>query len=326
VTNPSRRPKPASKGRPASPSGNLCTVAQGAVQFALLHGSQPTIPHPQSPIPGSFAPIPGFSLHPSRAKESYNRPYGWRPEPRHLAARAFEPEVFKVAAPKGLPSHVSLQADCPPVYDQGKLGSCTANAIAAAIQVDLKRTRQKPVMPSRLYIYWNERAQLGTIESDVGASLQLCAAVTKELGCCPESLWPYNPKRFADVPTKKCFVEADKLRVSDAAYLDNTDVRALKRCLAAGIPFVFGLAIYESFERPITAASGLIPMPKPTEAYLGGHAMMAVGYDDQTHEFLVRNSWSSHWGIDGYCWIPYDYLTNPHLASDFWTIQTLVKK
>ena len=259
-------------------------------------------------------------------RETFNRPYGWRPQPRHLAAQAFEPEMFKVAAPKGLPDHFSLQADCPPVYDQGKLGSCTANAIAAAIQVDLKRTRQKPVMPSRLFIYWNERAQLGTIEQDHGASLQLSAAVTKELGACPETLWPYDPKRFADVPTKKCFVEADKLRVSDAAYLDNTDVRALKRCLAAGIPFVFGLAIYESFERPITAASGLIPMPKPTETYLGGHAMMAVGYDDQTHEFLVRNSWSSHWGIDGYCWIPYDYLTNTHLASDFWAIQAVAVK
>ena len=114
-------------------------------------------------------------------KENYNRPYGWRPEPRHLAAQAFEPEVFRVAAPKGLPDHFSLQADCPPVYDQGELGSCTANAIAAAIQVDLKRTRQKPVMPSRLFIYWNERAQLGTIEQDHGASLQLSAAVTKEL-------------------------------------------------------------------------------------------------------------------------------------------------
>jgi C1A family cysteine protease len=67
-------------------------------------------------------------------------------------------------------------------------------------------------------------------------------------------------------------------------------------------------------------------MPKPTETYLGGHALMAVGYDDQTHEFHVRNSWSARWGIDGYCWIPYDYLTNPHLASDFWAIQALTTK
>ena len=118
MTNPSRRPKPGSKGRPASPSGVLCTVAQASGRFAPLHGSQP--------------PIPAFSLHPSRVKENFNRPYGWRPEPRHLAAQAFEPEVFRVAAPKGLPDHFSLQADCPPVYDQGKLGSCTANAIAAA--------------------------------------------------------------------------------------------------------------------------------------------------------------------------------------------------
>ena len=279
-----------------------------------------------SPQPATPNPIPGFSLHPSRVKESFNRPYGWRPEPRHLAAQAFDPVSFAAKAPRALPDRVSLQADCPKVYDQGKLGSCTANAIAAAIQVDLKRTKQKPIMPSRLFIYWNERAQLGTIEQDLGASLQLSAAVTKELGACPETLWPYEPKRFADVPTKQCFVQAGKLRLADAAYLDNTDIRALKTCLASGVPFVFGIAVYQSFETPIAAASGLIPMPKPTETYLGGHALMAVGYDDQTHEFLVRNSWSARWGIDGYCWIPYDYLTNPHLASDFWAIRAVAVK
>ena len=71
---------------------------------------------------------------------------------------------------------------------------------------------------------------------------------------------------------------------------------------------------------------GLVPLPVRGEVHIGGHAMMAVGCDDQPHEFLVRNSWSSHWGIDGYCWIPNDYLTNPHLASDFLAIQALTKK
>jgi C1A family cysteine protease len=104
------------------------------------------------------------------------------------------------------------------------------------------------------------------------------------------------------------------------------NVCSLKTCLASGVPFVFGIAVYQSFETPIAAASGLIPMPKPSETYLGGHALIAVGYDDQTHEFLVRNSWSTRWGIDGYCWIPYDYLTNPHLASDFWAIQVVAVK
>lgn len=268
----------------------------------------------------------GLNVHPERELPAHVRAYGWRAEFRHVAAMAFDATNFRAVVPKALPPRVSLQADCPKIYDQGKLGSCTANALAAAIEFDLKRTRRKPVTPSRLYIYWNERAQMGTINDDVGASLQLATAVAKELGCCSETLWPYDIRRYADIPPKAAFVEADHLRLAQSAYLDNTNLYALKSCLAAGVPFVFGLAVYQSFEAPLAAATGLIPLPKRTDTLIGGHALMAIGYDDQSKEFLVRNSWGPRWGIDGYCWIPYDYLTNPQLASDFWAIQTVMTK
>ena len=86
------------------------------------------------------------------------------------------------------------------------------------------------------------------------------------------------------------------------------------------VPFVFGISDYQGFETPVATASGLIRIPKLTGTYLGGHALLAVGYDDQTHEFLVRNSSSARWGIDGHCWIPYDYLTSTDRATDFWAI------
>jgi hypothetical protein len=91
------------------------------------------------------------------------------------------------------------------------------------------------------------------------------------------------------------------------------------------VTFVFGIIDYQGFETPIAAASGLTRMPKHSEIYIGGHALMAVGYDDQTQAFLVRNSWSSSGAIDGYCWITY-YLTNPHLISDLWAVRALASK
>jgi len=94
-------------------------------------------------------------------------------------------------------------------------------------------------------------------------------------------------------------------------------------CLAEGYPFVFGFTVYESFESPAVAKTGVLDMPKPQEKTLGGHAVMAVGYDDKAKRFLVRNSWGSDWGLKGYFTIPYDYLDSRNLADDFWTIRAM---
>ena len=267
-----------------------------------------------------------LALHPARTTPAHVRGYGWSPSLPHIAAKGFTPELFGLVKPKRLPKSVDLRPGCPPVYDQAKLGSCTANAIAAALEYDLKRQGGQPFMPSRLYIYWNERAQLGTLDQDSGASIHLSTEVVRELGACPEGAWPYDPIKVAVEPPKKAFVDADHLRLSQAATLDNTDLSALKGALAAGTPFVFGIVVYESFESPIVMHTGLVPLPQRTERTVGGHALMAVGYDDESRMFLVRNSWSAKWGIDGYCWIPYDYLTSPHLALDFWAIQAVAAK
>ena len=63
--------------------------------------------------------------------------------------------------------------------------------------------------------------------------------------------------------------------------------------------------------------------PSIREAALGGHAVLAVGYNDAGQRFIVRNSWGSKWGKKGYCFMPYAYLTDPDLAADFWTIRTI---
>jgi Papain family cysteine protease len=246
-----------------------------------------------------------LSLNPARNTPAHVRGYGWSPSLRHIDSIPFDHESFGVMKPKRLPNMVDLRACCPPVYDQLKLNSCTANAISAALEFDLKRQGARPFMPSRLYIYWNERAQLGTIGQDTGASIYLSTEVVRELGACHEADWPYVAAKFAELPCPGAFESADSLRLKAAYHLDNRDLNALKGVLASGVPFVFGISVYQSFESPIVMHIGLVPLPVRGEVHVGGHAMMAVGYDDKNRMFLVRNSWSPKWGIDGYCWIPY---------------------
>ena len=97
----------------------------------------------------------------------------------------------------------------------------------------------------------------------------------------------------------------------------------MKGCLASGYPFVFGFSVYESFETQTVARTGRIPMPESGETMLGGHAVVAVGYDDAGECFIVRNSWGEKWGLQGHGLMPYAYLSNPDLAADFWTIRVV---
>jgi C1A family cysteine protease len=245
--------------------------------------------------------------------------YGWSPDVPDQRDHLYAAPVASLDA---LPASVDLRPQCPKVvYDQGQLGSCTANAIAAAIEFDqMKQSLGKIFTPSRLFIYYNERVMEGTVNSDSGAQIRDGIKSVADIGGCPETLWPYSIAKFKTKPTKPCYTEAKK----HTAVLYQRLVQILnqmKGCLASGYPFVFGFSVYESFEGPDVAKTGTVPMPGPSEQQVGGHAVMAVGYDDATQRFLVRNSWADKWGMKGYFTIPYAYLTDNNLADDFWTIR-----
>jgi C1A family cysteine protease len=223
-----------------------------------------------------------------------------------------------------LPKSVDLRSGCPAVYDQGDLGSCTANAIAAAVEFDQRKQGiAQPFTPSRLFIYYNERALEGTISTDSGAMLRDGIKAVAGDGACPESMWPYVEDVFADMPPAPCF-KIGKLHPAVNYSRVSQDLRTMKACLAAGYPFVLGFTVYESFESDDVAHTGVVQLPDVSETSMGGHAVMAVGYDDPSGRFLVRNSWGVGWGMGGYFTIPYAYLTDENLAADFWTIR-LVK-
>ena len=243
--------------------------------------------------------------------------YGWTPD---LPDQRDQLYAAPPAALQTLPPSVDLRPNCPPVYDQGELGSCTANAIGAAFQFEQMKQGIPNFMPSRLFIYYNERAMEGTVETDSGAMIRDGIKTANHDGAPPENLWPYDLSKFRTKPPRKAYTEAQKNQVLLYRRITR-DLNQMKACLATGYPFVFGFSVYESFESQDVARTGVVQMPAVTEQLVGGHAVMAVGYDDSQGRFIVRNSWGEGWGMGGYFTFPYTYMTQRSLSSDFWTIR-----
>ena len=216
---------------------------------------------------------------------------------------------------------VDLRSKCPDVYDQGKLGSCTANSLGFCYHFDeLQQNEKSPFMPSRLFIYYNERDVECDVPEDNGAQIHDGIQVLNTIGVCPETDWPYDITKFAVKPEDKCFEEAKNHKsIEYKAIEQNLD--QLKACLISGFPIAFGFVVYESFESDQVATTGMVPMPKPTEKVLGGHAVAIVGFDEVKQVFIVRNSWGNSWGDKGYFYMPYEYVLNKELADDFWSIK-----
>jgi len=249
-------------------------------------------------------------------KSSVTAWYGWvpdRPDHRDKLYSAI------AAPPKVLPSKVDLRAGCSPVENQGQLGSCTANALVGNLEFLENKAGRTATDLSRLFIYYNERAMEGTVDSDSGAAIRDGVKSLVKLGVCSEKSWPYNIAKFTQKPSAACFKEAATHEVT--SYHRILSLQEMRQCLAEGYPFVFGFTVYSAFESKAVAKTGALNLPKPSEKDLGGHAVCAVGYDDTAKRVLVRNSWGADWGMGGYFTMPYDYISNNNLADDFWTLR-----
>jgi C1A family cysteine protease len=266
------------------------------------------------------------------------------PTPRKIALFGWIPDIpdyrdYTYAAPAhvmaSLAASVDLRDQCPDVYNQGRIGSCTANAIAGALEFDMMKQGQDAVTPSRLFIYYNERAMERTIPSDAGAMIRDGIKSVAVQGDCPESLWTYDDTpadpatnlfppgaKAATKPNRTCYREAVKHKALSYHSIDQ-NLADMKGCLAEGYPFVFGFAVFASFESEEVAKTGNVPMPGSGEKPIGGHAVLAVGFDDDDALFIVRNSWGDGWGDAGYFYMPYAYLLDDNLADDFWTIRVV---
>jgi len=252
-------------------------------------------------------------------------------------------EMDKLLTPIGLekvdlttlPSSIDLREWCSPVENQGQIGSCTANAAAGVVEYFENRAFGRFLDVSRLFLYKATR-NFARLQGDSGAFLRSTMGALVLFGVPPEEYWPYTDKipDFDREPSAFCYSFASNYKsiryfrhdppsLSKRAVLDS-----IKKSLAAGIPSMFGFTVFNSISQ---ASNGKIPFPCSKEKILGGHAVVAVGYDDniviknatcgiQTQgALLIRNSWGEGWGDKGYGWLPYEYILK-EVAVDFWSI------
>jgi C1A family cysteine protease len=258
------------------------------------------------------------------AQSKLGKKYGWRPSlPDHR-----KPIFAARIAPEKLATFVDLRAGFPAPFNQQQLGSCTANAIAGALEFDLIKQKLPIFMPSRLFIYYNERMEEGTVSSDSGATLSDGIKAVATWGAPSEKLWPYNTSQFTVKPSAAVYSAALKNKAISYAGVSQ-DLNSMQSCLALGYPFVLGFSVYESFESDAVAASGVVPMPGANEEMLGGHAVVCCGYNATNstvngapaRTWICRNSWGPAWGAKGYFYMPFEYLLDSNLSDDFWQVQ-----
>lgn len=234
-----------------------------------------------------------------------------------------------------LPSRADLRSFCSPIEDQGRLGSCTAQAGAGLLEYFERRSFGRHIDASRLFLYKVTRTIMH-MSGDTGAYLRVTMAAMVLFGMPPEEYWPYVIEDFDKEPTPFCYAFAQNYQAISYYRLDPTGtaktelLERIKANLAAGLPSMFGFSVYGSIEQ--AQSTGKIPFPTRAERVVGGHAVVAAGYDDDMRitntnpggaetagALLIRNSWGAGWGEDGYGWLPYEYVKRG-LAADWWSL------
>jgi C1A family cysteine protease len=263
---------------------------------------------------------------------------GWeRDHPDFRDYDADQPEVMAVlgssnplkAVASTLPATIDLRQWCSPIEDQGALGSCTANAGMGILEYFERRAFGRHLDASRLFLYKATRNLLGWT-GDTGAYLRTTMKAMALFGAPPEQYWPYRIQQFDTEPPAFCYAFAENykairyFRLDPAGKPASQVLDSIRTNLAAGLPSMFGFTVYTSMPR-IGDGRVDIPFPQPGESVRGGHAIVAVGYDDTrkigAHKgaLLIRNSWGTAWGERGYGWLPYEYVLRSQ-AVDFWSL------
>lgn len=253
---------------------------------------------------------------------------GWLPDTPDHRDRLFSPPPGLLDLPASVDLRTRLAPWAALVYNQGALGSCTANAICAAFSyavglVGPGDPRTTVLQPSRLFLYYQERLMENTVNSDSGAMIRDGMKAASKVGLPLETDWPYDISQFTAKPSDTSYTDAGEWKIN-AYEAVRQDINHMKACLASGRPFVFGFTVYESFESDEVSSTGVVNLPGRSEKDLGGHAVLAVGYDEASRRFLVRNSWDKTWGQGGYFTMPYDYVSNDDLADDLWCIDSVI--
>ena len=257
--------------------------------------------------------------------------FGWVPQRPDHRDRLYHLEE-RIYQGHQLPAKVDLhdQGIVPPIWDQGQLGSCTAHGSLRAFLTEAKRQGESVPMLSRLMQYWDTRSREGTTDQDSGGMVRDAIKVLATDGCAPESDWPYDISRFIEEPPAACYQAAKQyMSVKYQAVRVGGPGAPIRTALASGLAVVFGFSVPTSFEDGSwDPASQVLPLPSPTEGFIGGHCVAITGYDFSCTEFPVPyfipdNSWDG-WGWEGRFRMDYRWF-DPWvgLASDLWVIQAV---
>ena len=240
---------------------------------------------------------------------------GWR------CSRPDHRDKLMAAPPEAtvLPPSIDLAKKCPPVRDQGALGSCTANAVLAAMGFLYTRNAKTDPQLSRLFTYYYTRKIGGSGPSeDAGAALRDAMKCLTAYGSCYESTWPYAEREFSTEPPHRAVMEARDHQAQ--LYYRCPSLRSVKASIAQGFPVVGGFSCPKTMFDASVRKTGIVPYPTPTEPMNGGHAVLFMGYDDKTKRLKFQNSWGTDWGVKGFGFLPYTFVT-AGLADDFWTLR-----
>jgi C1A family cysteine protease len=205
------------------------------------------------------------------------------------------------------------------IYDQKNIGSCVSNALVKSLQMTEGSTYNKS---SRLFVYFMARLNQGSDTSqDTGCNIRKAASAIRWWGVSNETSWPYDTKKFAEIPSIKAFQSSKTLEI-EYGFIEawgSNRLEQIKIQINDGNPVCFGIQVYDSFMN--TGKDGLVKSPQVLkEKHMGGHCMVITGYNDETQHFTVCNSWGTGWGKNGMCYIPYIYMAGV-LASDFCLLQ-----
>lgn len=231
----------------------------------------------------------------------------------------------KVSSNNELPRKVDLRKLMTPVENQGQTHSCVAHAVAGAYEYLAKKHLEEDYDVSRMFIYYNARYldDQSTI-NDGGSYIRKAIEGLQEYGACSEEMYPFDLESINDEPYQEAYDEGAEFLIEETQLVE-TNLSTWKHCLAEGHPIIFAINLYKSFDKQ--PKKGVIPQPSQRESSRGAHgahAMLAVGYSDIDEVFIIRNSWGDHWGDQGYCYIPYDYLMNKEQNhGDSWIIKQL---
>ncbi len=223
-----------------------------------------------------------------------------------------------------LPPSADLSSDIDWMYDQSKENSCTCNCGSSLFRFVEKKDKQNIIAPSRNFLYYNVRTIEGDVNKDGGADVRTVLKSLASTGVCSEDVWGYSPQTVLTRPPQTAYDLAVHNKANVYMAVEQTRA-ALQGCLASGYPFIFGFSLYQSFDSIWVANGGKVPMPDDSERMIGGHAVMAVGYDDNSHYYKVMNSWGNRWGDHGYFYFPYAYMENFDLTDDIWTLRSIIQ-